>query len=50
MPRFARDWRFPAPVAHAPHSEIPVGAQPGVLPSLNLAQAEQHGPLEALQQ
>ena len=77
---FAADWCFPAPVAHAPHSEIPpneriilrihsddkrpervvfdttrsrltpaegVSPEPDVLPSLNLAQAEQHGPREA---
>jgi hypothetical protein len=77
---FAADWCFPAPVAHAPHSEIPpnekinlrihsdvrwpervvfdttrsrltptagVSPEPDVLPSPNLAQAEQHGPLEA---
>jgi hypothetical protein len=77
---FAADWWFPAPVAHAPHSESPpnerinlrihsdhrwpervvfdttrsrltpaasVSPEPDVLPSPNLAQAEQNGSLEA---
>jgi hypothetical protein len=77
---FAADWCFPAPVAHAPHFEIPlnervnlrirsdhkwpervvfdttrsrltpaagVSPEPHVLPRPNLAQADQHGPLEA---